>query len=286
MTAEDAAGNISAASRTRPPHVADATRADARPATLAATRPASTVALTWGAATDNVGVARYNLHRWTTNGFTPSAANRIAQPTGLSYADTGLAAGTLLLQLTAEDAAGNIGPVSQHGQRDRRRHHRADAPRQPRPPPAAPARQRSAGPPSTDNVGVPRYNVHRSTTNGFTPSAANRVAQPTGTSYTDTGLAAGTYYYRSPPRTPPATSAPPRNAGDRRRHRPSRTGLVAAYGFDEGSGTTTADQSGTGNTGTLANATWAGTAPASSATRSPSTARTHRQRPRHATSST
>ena len=33
-------------------------------------------------------------------------------------------------------------------------------------------------------------------------------------------------------------------------------GLVAAYGFDEGSGTTTADQSGNGNTGTLSNATW------------------------------
>ena len=31
---------------------------------------------------------------------------------------------------------------------------------------------------------------------GFTPSAANRIAQPTGTSYTDSGLAAGTYYYK------------------------------------------------------------------------------------------
>ena len=35
------------------------------------------------------------------------------------------------------------------------------------------------------------------------------------------------------------------------------TGLVAAYGFDEGSGTTVADRSGNGNNGTLANATWA-----------------------------
>ena len=37
-------------------------------------------------------------------------------------------------------------------------------------------------------------------------------------------------------------------------------GLVAAYGFDEGSGTTTADQSGNSNNGTLTNATWAGAA--------------------------
>ena len=33
-------------------------------------------------------------------------------------------------------------------------------------------------------------------------------------------------------------------------------GLVAAYGFDEGTGSTTADASGNGNTGAIANATW------------------------------
>ena len=37
------------------------------------------------------------------------------------------------------------------------------------------------------------------------------------------------------------------------------SGLVAAYGFDEGSGTTVTDQSGNGNNGTIANATWAAT---------------------------
>ena len=37
---------------------------------------------------------------------------------------------------------------------------------------------------------------------------------------------------------------------------PPPTGLVAAYGFEEGSGTTTADTSGNANTGTLASATW------------------------------
>src|SRR4051812_45350060 len=33
-------------------------------------------------------------------------------------------------------------------------------------------------------------------------------------------------------------------------------GLVAAYAFDEGSGATTADASGNGNTGTISAATW------------------------------
>jgi hypothetical protein len=50
---------------------------------------------------------------------------------------------------------------------------------------------------STDDVGVTGYRVHRSTTAGFTPSDANRVATvSSGTSYTDANLAAGTYYYR------------------------------------------------------------------------------------------
>ncbi len=38
--------------------------------------------------------------------------NRIAQPTGTAYADPSLAPGTYFYKLTAEDAAGNVGPVS------------------------------------------------------------------------------------------------------------------------------------------------------------------------------
>jgi hypothetical protein len=37
----------------------------------------------------------------------------------------------------------------------------------------------------------------------------------------------------------------------------ANAGLVAAYGFDEGSGTTVTDASGNGNTGTISGATWA-----------------------------
>ena len=57
--------------------------------TLTATGAIGRATLSWGAATDNVGVTRYNVHRGTTAGFTPSAANRIAQPTGTSYVDHG-----------------------------------------------------------------------------------------------------------------------------------------------------------------------------------------------------
>ena len=92
------------------------------------TRGASSVALSWGAATDNVGVTKYDVYRSTTAGFTPSVANRIAQPTGTSYSDTGLAAGTYYYKVAAEDAAGERRPRVERGDGDGRpaRHDAAD----------------------------------------------------------------------------------------------------------------------------------------------------------------
>ena len=208
-----------------------------------------------------------------------AAASPPAPPTGSrnrpgsATADTGLAPGTYFYKLTAEDAAGNIGPVSQHRHRHRRRHHPAQHPH-------GLTATGGAGQASltwtaaTDNVAVIRYNLHRSTTTGFTPSTANRIAQPTGTSYTDTGLAAGTYYYKLTAEDAAGNISAASNQATATVTAPPVTGLVAAYGFDAGTGTTITDQSGTGNNGTLTNATWAGPAPASTATRSPSTAPT------------
>jgi glucose/arabinose dehydrogenase len=51
--------------------------------------------------------------------------------------------------------------------------------------------------PSTDDRGTITYQVHRSLVDGFSPTAANLVASGlTAASYTDSTLAAGTYYYR------------------------------------------------------------------------------------------
>ncbi len=83
--------------------------------------------LAWNAATDNIGVARYNVHRGASAGFTPSAANRVAQVTGLSYTDAGMAAGDHFYRVTAEDAAGNVGAAVERGARDRDgRHQRTE----------------------------------------------------------------------------------------------------------------------------------------------------------------
>ena len=81
------------------------------PGTLQATGSLGSASLSWGAASDNVGVVRYNVHRSTVAGFIPGASNRIAQPTGTTYTDV-VAPGTYFYRVTAEDAAGNIGAPS------------------------------------------------------------------------------------------------------------------------------------------------------------------------------
>jgi hypothetical protein len=93
------------------PAVNDSTPPTA-PTNLTATGALGRATLGWTAATDDTVLARYNVHRSTTAGFTPSAANRIAQPTGTSYVDTTAPAGTHFYKVTAEDAAGNVGPAS------------------------------------------------------------------------------------------------------------------------------------------------------------------------------
>ena len=82
------------------------------PTSLAATGGTGQVSLTWTSSTDNVGVARYDVYRSTTSGFTPSLTNRIAQPTGTSYTDLGLTAGTYYYRVKAQDAAGNLSSAS------------------------------------------------------------------------------------------------------------------------------------------------------------------------------
>ena len=163
------------------------------PGTLTATGSLGGVTLSWGAATDNVGVVRYDVHRGTTPGFTPAAANRIAQPTTTTYQDN-VAAGTYYYRVVAADAGGNVGPASNEATGTAT----ADQP------PSAPGTLSAVGGlgrvtlawgAATDDVGVARYDVYRGTTPGFTPAAANRIAQPTTTTYQD-NVAAGTYYYR------------------------------------------------------------------------------------------
>ena len=183
VQAEDAAGNISASSNEASAVVGD-TSPPTAPGTLTATGAVGKATLSWGAATDNVGVSKYDLYRSTTSGFTPSVANRIAQPAGTSYTDT-TTPGTYYYRVAAEDGAGNIGPASNEASASVL----ADTT-----PPSAPSSLAASvaggtvnlswtG--STDDVAVAKYDLYRGTSAGFTPSLANRIAQPSGTSYSD-----------------------------------------------------------------------------------------------------
>ncbi len=71
---------------------------------------------------------------------------------------------------------------------------------------------------STDNVAVTGYDIHRSTTSGFTISASTRVGTATSTSFNDAGLLPGTYHYRVVARDGPR---PTRRGRPARRARPS-----------------------------------------------------------------
>ncbi len=229
------------------------------PTNVNATGSFGQVQLSWTAATDNVGVTHYNIHRSTVASFLPNQENRVAQVATTSHLDAPLAPGVYFYKVVAEDAAGLQGPPSNAASGTVPADSQA---------PTAPAGLTAtvqggnnvdlAWTASTDNVGVARYNVHRSTTAGFTPGTGNRIAQPTGASYTDSGLSPGTYYYAvtaqdaannvsgSSNQATATIDGPP----------PPPPTLVAAYSFDEGAGTTVGDLSGNGNTGTVNGASW------------------------------
>jgi chitodextrinase len=155
------------------------------PTNLSATGRIGGITLNWTAATDNIAVARYNVHRSTTAGFTPSAANKVGESTSTSFSDDGLASGTYYYRVTAEDAAGNLGPPS--GEET------ADALADTTPPSrptglTATATARTASlswTAASDDVGVAGYRIYRD---------GNEVGTSPSTSYSDSGLSPSTTY--------------------------------------------------------------------------------------------
>jgi fibronectin type 3 domain-containing protein len=110
-------------------------------------------------------------------------------------------------------------------------------------------------PAATDNVGVTGYQVERCQGAGCTTFAL--IASPTTTSYLDIGLTAGTTYrYRVSARDAVGNLSGDSNIVTVTISGGPVAGLVAAYGFNEGTGVTSSDASGNNNTASLNTATW------------------------------
>ncbi len=228
------------------------TQAPSAPSGASASASVGSVALSWAASSDNVGVVRYNVHRSQTAGFTPAVGNRIAQPTGTSYTDSGLAAGTYYYRVTAEDAAGNVSAASAQLT--------AVVPADQRPAVSITAPAGGATVSGTvsvtagasDDVGVAGVQ--------FRLGAANLGVEDTSAPYSiswdTTTVSNGSYSISAVARdtagqttTSTAITVTVSNA-------PPTSGLVAAYGFNAGSGSSAADSSAAGNTGSISGPTW------------------------------
>ena len=253
VTAEDAAGNVSAAS-----NEASATHGDV----VAPSAPGTLTAI--GAiGQGDAELGRRDRQRRPSSATTSTARRRAASRrrprTGsrsppARATPTRRAPGTYFYKVTAEDAAGNVGPASNEASATITTDTQA---------PTAPAgpdrrqcrkhRQLSAG----------RRRPTTSAWSGTTSTARRRAASrrrprtgsrsPTGTSFTDAGLASGTYYYKVTAEDAAGNVGAARPARRARRSRSSRRpGSSPPTASTRAPATTTADQSGNGNTGTLA----------------------------------
>jgi chitodextrinase len=226
------------------------TRAPSVPTNLTATAVStSQVDLAWSPSTDNVGVAGYQVFR---NG------SQIAGPAGTAYADTNLTASTTYTYAVAAiDAAGNVSPASAPVQATTQ----AVPPPDTQPPmialTAPTNRATVAGmvtisANATDNVAV--LGVQ------FKVDGANLGPEATTLPYqavwNSAAVTNGTHTLSATARDAASNSATASVTVTVSNTAPIQ-GLVCYWTFDEGSGKTARDSSGSGNNGTLVNnPTW------------------------------
>jgi hypothetical protein len=225
------------------------------PSGLNAAGAVRAVSLSWNAATDNIGVTGYNVHRATSSGFLPTTGNRIATTTGTAYADSNLAAGTYYYVVTAKDAAGNVSAPSPQ----------ASATALPdTSPPAIAITAPSAASTVSGTVMLTAAvsdNVAVSTVQFLLDGVALGAplsGPPYSTSWVTSGVSNGSHTLSARATDSsgnvglaPEVTVTVSNTGP--------SGAVAAYAFNEASGTTAADASGNGHPGSVSGATWIAT---------------------------
>ncbi len=170
------------------------TQAPSAPGTLSASAfSSSQINLSWGAATDNVGVTGYRIDRC--RGTTCFNFSQIATATGTTYSDSGLLSSTRYrYRVRAVDGASNNGPYSNTAAATTRAPD-TQAPSAPTGLTATAAGSTQVNlswTAATDNVGVTGYRIERCQGGGCTTFA--QVGTSTGTTYPDPGRTAGTTY--------------------------------------------------------------------------------------------
>jgi hypothetical protein len=223
------------------------------PSNLSGQGSIGTAALTWTASTDNTGVALYNVHRATTSGFAPSAANRIGQPTTTNFIDSVGTAGTYFYKVTAQDVAGNVSAPSNEAAVGVLGDTAAPLVSM-----TAPADQATLigaitlSATASDNVGVVgvQFQLDGNTL------GAERTTVPYTFAWDSSTTSNGLHTLSAVARDAAGNRATATINVNVSNTSSTLSGIVAAYGFNEGSGSTTKDSSGQGNGGTLSGATW------------------------------
>jgi hypothetical protein len=251
----NAAGVPSVAHWVRLPSPEEDTTAPAPPSGLTASGDIQRVVLSWSPPGDGADVVRFNVYRGTVAGFTPSVANRIAQPTAATHTDVGLTPATYYYRVTAEDAAGNVSPPSNEASG-------TALPDTVAPTIAITAPSDGATVSGTITITATATDAQGVAGVQFRVDGVDLGAEDTTVPHSrpwDTQpFPNGTHILTAAARDTAGnlTASSPITVTVSNTTPPPATGLVAAYAFSEGSGTTTSDRSGKGNTGTLAGATW------------------------------
>ncbi|HWU46764.1 MAG TPA: DNRLRE domain-containing protein [Humibacter sp.] len=171
------------------------TQAPTAPTNVTAALAGSSVQVAWNASSDNIAVVGYSVYRGSSADFVVGASSKVADVSGTTWQDDSPPVGTSYYKVVAIDGAGNTSAPS-----DPASVTVSDvvAPSAPSGLSATPSGT-SVGlswSASTDNVGVTGYTVYRGSSSDFSVGTGSKIADVTGTSYTDSGLAVGTYYYK------------------------------------------------------------------------------------------
>ncbi|MFF5210312.1 LamG-like jellyroll fold domain-containing protein [Streptosporangium sp. NPDC000396] len=230
------------------------------PGGLAVDVSSGTARLSWDAATDDNGITGYEIHRGDSADFVPSERTKVATVTERTYTEGCVERGTYFYRVVALDTLPQTGRATDAVSADITK---------PDCPPTAPtvAVQPRTGwawltfGEAQDERGVKEIQIHRSTRIGFTPSDETLLAKvgPTVREYADNVPDSATYYYRTVAVDTASHISEPSPAVDAYIKAPPDLGtsLVAAYGLDEGSGTTAANaKNGAYYPGKVTNPSW------------------------------